>query len=132
MRVPEASWTWARPPPLRPQAGPLRAPGAGGQEPRPGWGASITRGRGVSESRRLERGALSALARLGPFPPSRPAGAASVTGRSCLIDRPRQGLGPRGRRDGAEAGPPTPPLPLSTTRPNAPGLSPPRDFTPPG
>lgn len=54
----------------------------------------------------------------GPFPPSRPAGTAVVTGRSRLIGRPRQGLGPGGRRDGAETGPRPPDLVPDLARPS--------------
>lgn len=68
--------------------------GTGSREPRPNSGASISRGHGVSESRRPERRALSALARPGPFPPSRQAGAAVATGCSRLIiGCPRQRAG---------------------------------------
>lgn len=73
-----------------------RALGTGSREPRPSSGASISRGHGVSESRRPERRALSALARPGPFPPSRQAGAAVATGCSRLIiGCPRQRAGAR-------------------------------------
>lgn len=65
----------------------------------------------------------------GPFPPSRPAGTAVVTGRSRLIGRPRQGLGPGGRRDGGETGPRPPALVPNLARPSSLGCSLPK--TPP-
>lgn len=54
----------------------------------------------------------------GPFPPSRPAGTAVATGRSGLIGRPRQGLGPGGRWVGAETGPRPPDLVPDLARPS--------------